>query len=240
MALVFLIWTSVEVDKCFLDNWLELTVAAFHVEHAGDWHTACLPLVSWRNSVLDYSHVAGLAVGDELCGAYAERIAVVGIEVLRYSATSFITEEVVLCMEMSFEFSFFLPKTELCCNHAGNKLIGLDAGNLNVSVRVTLQAKLTSYIVRQGLEGVGVVLAEMLKDVSALVSLVEVLVFVTVFSKKVVKLGDKSSDRWYELYESFWYKHYTIVHSVGCAVGYNSCDIIYNVVKRIVVSLYFL
>lgn len=102
------------------------------------------------------------------------------------------------------------------------------------------RAQLPCHVVWQGLEGVGVVLAEVLEDVSSLFGFIEMLVFISMLCEEVVKLTDESSDGRYELDESFRYQHHTVVHSVGGSVGYDTGNVVDDVVERVVVGLHLL
>ena len=108
---------AVKFNKGLADNGLHLAITTFHVHHHSDGHTASLPLVSTSSSVLHDSHVASLAVGNELSSAGTESIAVVGIEVRRSCAASLVAEEVVQSLERAIILALSLPLSELVAYH---------------------------------------------------------------------------------------------------------------------------
>lgn len=116
---------AVKLYEGLTDHRLHLAVTTLHVHHHGDGHTTGLPLIGRSREVLDDGHVTGLAVGDQVSGAYTQGVAVVGIEVRRSSAAALITEEVVLGSELAFVLAFLLPLSQLGSHHVGEQLLGL-------------------------------------------------------------------------------------------------------------------
>ena len=117
-------------------------MTAFHVHHHCDGHTACNPFFGRSGSVAYGRHITGLAVSNQRRCRITQRVAIIGIEVRRSGATSFIAEEVMLCSELAYEFAFFFPLSQFNSNHFGQQFLCLDERYLYVSVRVTIQCQL--------------------------------------------------------------------------------------------------
>ncbi len=82
----------------------------------------------------------------------------------------------VLGSEMTHILAFLLPLSELSGNHVRQKLLGLNERHLHISVRVAIERKLTSYILRKSSESLCVLLAQVSEDVSTLGVLVKILI----------------------------------------------------------------
>ena len=152
LACKVLEWCAIEFDECLANYRLHLTIATLEVHHHSDRHTTCNPFSSRSGCVLDDRHVARLAVSDEARSVEAQRVAVVCIVVGWSCATSLVAEEVVLRSELSYILACLLPLVELGSYHGAKQFLGLDETYLNVSVRVTVECKLTSHARRERVE----------------------------------------------------------------------------------------
>ena len=228
---------AVELDEGLADHGLHVAVAAFHVHHHGDGHTAGNPLFGRCGSVLHDGHVAGLAVGDELRCRCTECVAVVGIEVGGSGAASFVTEEVVKGRELAYVFTFLLPGGELLGYHFAEELLGFDERNLHVAVGVALGGELLSDAFgERGVDGcIGG--RKFFEHPSALLRGFHFLGLGG--GKEVVELGDEFFERGDELDEAFGDEHRAEVIAGFGALGDNACDVSHHVVEALFLSLHF-
>ena len=143
---------AIEFNESLADNRLVFAVSSFHVHHLGDRHTTGDPLFSRLRDVGYLGKVTGETVLDQHESVETEGVAVISIEIGRESATAFVTEEVVLCTELALVCAGFFSLSELSLNHFGEELFGLDEGNLNVTVRVTLEEELLLDALRENIE----------------------------------------------------------------------------------------
>ena len=59
-------------------------------------------------------------------------------------------------------------------------------------------------------------------------------------SEHIVELSDELLDSRDELDKTFWYEYNTIVETEVCTIGNNLCDVCYDIVESLVLSLYLL
>ena len=228
---------AVEFDEGLADHGFHVAVAAFHIHHHGDGHTAGDPLFGRCGGVLHDGHVAGLAVGDELRSRCTECVAVVGIEVGGSGAASFVTEEVVEGRELAYVFTFLLPGGELFGYHFAEELLGFDERNLYVAVGVAFGGELLSDAFgKRGVDGcIGG--RKFFEHPSALLSGFHFLGLGG--GKEVVELGDEFFERGDELDEAFGDEHRAEVVAGFGALGDNACDVSHHVVEALFLSLHF-
>src|SRR5574344_162040 len=119
-------WFAIQFNKSLADHWFHLTVTALHVHHHGDRHTTGNPRCSRSCGILNDGHVTGLAAGDKLCSTCTQCIAVVCIEVGWSSATSFVTEEVMLCSKLTYKRNLGLHRGEVHLTHVAQQFLCLD------------------------------------------------------------------------------------------------------------------
>lgn len=108
---------ALEVYQSLANDWFHFAIATLHVEHHGDGHTACLPFGGRSGEILNSGHIARLAVCDKVCGAYTERIAVVGVKIGWRGTSSLIAKEMVQRGELTAKLALFRPFLKLVANH---------------------------------------------------------------------------------------------------------------------------
>ena len=133
---------AVQFNQSLADNGLVSTMAALDVHHLGDGHTACDPLFSGSLQVGDLGQVTGVAVLDQHGCVVTQGVAVVSIEVGGESAAAFVTQEVMQGGELTLVGAGSLAGSQVILNQSGEQLLGLNQGDLNVTVRIALQEQL--------------------------------------------------------------------------------------------------
>ena len=143
---------AIQFNERFLDNGFHLTVTFLHIHHHRDRHTTGEPLGCRLGEVTHERHVTRLAGCDEVGSVHTDGIAVIGIEIRRHCATSFISEEMVEGCELTFVLAVGFEDSQTFLNHLDEQFLGLYLRNHHVSVRVAVERELLGDTFRQRAE----------------------------------------------------------------------------------------
>ena len=139
----------------------------------------------------------------------------------------------MLSRELTYILTLLLPSSQLLSYHAREQLLCLNERNLNVSVRVTVEAKLTSYICWQRLQYSEVVLSDgTLNECNLLLSTCKLTALAcSRVCKNLVQLCDELLDSWDELDQALWDENSTEVVAISSTVSYSCSDVCNNIIQ---------
>ena len=228
----FLECRTIEFDEGFFDDGNHFAMAAFHVHHARERDAAGLPLGCRASEVANRADVASESLAKQQCGSEAESIGVVRIEIRRHGATSFVAEIMRLRREATLEFSGGFHFLEAGFDEVDEEALSIDAGDLDVAVRVTVEDELIGNIVRQAAvkrgSGGGKFTANEFPFLRERVQRVEC---IGVVREKLIEFAHQRTHLRHKFDEAFWNKNRAEFFSIGRAEGNGVGDLIHNLTK---------
>ncbi|MEN9470539.1 MAG: hypothetical protein RL630_2272 [Verrucomicrobiota bacterium] len=141
---------AVEFDEGFFNDGNHFAVATLHIHHLGHGDSACLPLSGWLGEAANGADVAGEFFPYEKRGGKAKCVAVVGIEIRRKRTAAFVAEVVGQGGETPFVCASRFEVLQAGFHEVDEKALGIDAGYLDIAVRVAVEDELVGDVVGQG------------------------------------------------------------------------------------------
>ena len=141
---------AIEFDEGFFNNGNHFAVAAFHVHHLGHGDSAGLPLRGGLGEAADGADVAGEFFADEKRGGETERVAIIGVEIRRKRTASLVAEVVGQGSETAFVSAGRLEVFQAGFHEVDEEALGIDAGDLDIAVRVAVEDELVGDVVGEG------------------------------------------------------------------------------------------
>ncbi|CCZ15380.1 uncharacterized protein BN679_02186 [Prevotella sp. CAG:487] len=142
--------------------------------------------------------------------------------------------------ELAVILAFLSPLVEFCADHFRNEFLCLDKRNLNVSVRIAVERELTCDTFRQSLECRLIGFTQMRKYVFTLCILIQILIILSVCGEQVVEFLYQTADCRNKLDKSLRNENHTEVVALACTVSHCRRNLLDNVIKRKILSLYLL
>ena len=221
---------AVEFDEGFFNNGNHFAVAAFHVHHLGHGDSARLPLRGGLGEAANGADVAGEFFPDEKRGGKAERVAVVGIEIRRKRTASLVAEVVGQGSETAFISAGRLEVVQAGFHKVDEEALGIDAGDLDIAVRVAVEDELVGDVVGEGFVEAGGGSGEFFGDEGALGGEVgQGVEGIAVVGECFVEFADEDSHFGNEFDQTFGNEDGSEFFAVGGALGDGVGDVIDDV-----------
>ena len=216
-------------------------MALLHVHHHGQRNTTCSPLSSRSGQVANGRKISCYTAGNQHKGCVTKGIAIVSVKVGGECTASLIAKEVGVGAELTGIGSFLLHGSQTLFYHGSQQLFCFDAGNLYVSVGVTVCQELSSNGFRQGSKGfVGSRSQVGLEPILAGSKISQSVELVLMSSHGVVQFGNQALHFGNEFHQSFGNQNDSKVFLVLCTLGDNTANIIGNSTQGHLLCLNFL
>jgi len=208
-----------KLDQGLGDDRLVLSMSSLDSHHGWKWASSSDPLGRVRIAkVLHARHVAGSLLHHEVGGIHSDGVAIGRVEVGGQRAPAFVSEEVTLGLERSLVDSDLPSILEFLLDHQDQEPLSVDLGDLNVTVRISVEKELGGDGSWQSREQRSRGFGQGRKDVGLDIS-------GELLGENLVDLSDEHAHLRDELDEALWHQDHTVVLASLRSPADDVCDL---------------